>query len=308
MDSLKKKNLSDLKKYVDKALVSFLNKEKNEKINEIVLHSLSGGKRIRPIICYLVFKHFIDSNPYQENDFKNIILIPEIIHNLSLIIDDLPCMDNDDYRRDKLTTHKKYGIVPSYIVISKIISNLLHSFKDLVDFKKYIFFKTLNGVVEKKHYRDFFTHEIFESMESLIEGQYYDLSFLNLNMDIEILYKINSKKTSPLFSLSFILGYTQIPLFKPDFIIEERIVYSLKEVGELFGLIFQLNDDIIDRESDSKQEKNLNISLCLGYQKSLDIFYEKCELFKEKLIEIGIWNDNFKEIIILLKKRISKDK
>ena len=49
-----------------------LNKEKNEKINEIMLHSLSGGKRIRPIICYLVFKH-LRMVIHQENDFKNII-------------------------------------------------------------------------------------------------------------------------------------------------------------------------------------------------------------------------------------------
>ena len=307
MDSSKKKNLDDLKRYVNKALVSFLEKEKNEKINEVMLYSLSGGKRLRPIICYLVFHRFINDISFNELDFMNIIIIPEIIHNLSLIIDDLPCMDNDDYRRDKLTTHKKYGVLSSYIVISKIINNLLNQFKDLIDFEKTIIYKSKNNKIEKKKYRDFFTHEIFESMESLIEGQYYDLSFLNLNIDIEILYKINSKKTAPLFSLSFILGYIQIPIFKSDFIIEESLVYSLKEVGELFGLIFQLNDDIVDRDSDSKDGKNLNLSLCLGYQKSIDIFYQKCELFKKKLIEIGIWNDNFKEIIILLKKRISKD-
>ena len=105
--------------------------------------------------------------------------------------------------------------------------------------------------------------------------------------------------------LSFIIGYIGILLFDDKFIIEENIIEKLKNLGELFGFIFQLNDDILDREDDAKEGKNLNISIHLGKEKSLEIFNIKCEDFEKKLNELNLWNDNFKEIIQLLKKRIN---
>ena len=107
-------------------------------------------------------------------------------------------------------------------------------------------------------------------MEDLIDGQYYDLTFINLDIDLEILYKINSKKTSPLFVLSFILGYLGVILINNNFIIEETILDELKELGEIFGFIFQLNDDILDREVDSLEGKNLNIAIHLGHNKAIE--------------------------------------
>ena len=69
---------------------------------------------------------------------------------------------------------------------------------------------------------------------------------MNIKLDLELLYRINSKKTSPLFSLSFVLGYLMVIHYNKDFILEYSILDELRKLGELFGLIFQLNDDILD--------------------------------------------------------------
>mgnify|MGYP003977332843 FL=1 len=87
-------------------------------------------------------------------------------------------------------------------------------------------------------------------------------------------------------------------------LLEETILDELKELGEIFGFIFQLNDDILDREVDSLEGKNLNIAIHLGHNKAIEEFNNKCLLFQTKMENLKLWNKNFKEIIDLLKNRI----
>ena len=83
------------------------------------------------------------------------MLIPEIIHNISLILDDLPCMDNDKFRRDKETTHYKFGIIPSYITILKLMNNIFFDFKNYINFEKRFNFRNRNGKIEVCVLKDF---------------------------------------------------------------------------------------------------------------------------------------------------------
>lgn len=305
MNSLE--NYNFLKKNINSNLEVFINEEKNEKIKNIIEYTFKNGKRIRPIICNIIFKKFLENNKIINNNNNEIAystLIPEIIHNLSLIIDDLPCMDDDNYRRNNESVHFKFGIIPSYITILKIINNILIKFIGKIKPQQKIHFRFINGNIELLSFRDFLNDLIFKNIEDLIDGQYYDLSLIKLDLDIEILYKINSKKTSPLFCLSFILGYIQIFFLDKEFLFEEKIINELCTIGEIFGLIFQLNDDIIDREKDKKEGKILNICLCLGYQESIEIFDSKCREFKKKLFDLKLWNSDFEEILVLLKNRI----
>lgn len=298
------KNLYDIKKYIDQNTLEISLNEKNEKIKEIMIYSLSDGKRIRPLISYLIYKNFNNFLNFQDKKFGKIIIIPELIHNISLVIDDLPCMDNDLFRRGKETTHYKYGILPSYITITRIMNIISHFFKDININKKFNYIKK-NGDAEKLWLRDFVFEKYSISINNLIEGQFDDLKFSNQNPDLDIIFKINKNKTSPLFILSFILGYICIAIFNEEFKIEENILDKLEEIGDLFGFIFQLNDDILDREDDIKQNKNLNLSIHLGKEESYREFYIKCELFEMKMKNLKLWDNNFKEIIDLLKKRIN---
>jgi geranylgeranyl diphosphate synthase, type II len=302
---LNNKSFKEIKIFIDETIYKFVEKEHNFKIKEILRHSLEGGKRIRPIILFLIFKSFFRYKAFDSEKFGNLLIIPELIHNISLIIDDLPCMDNDNYRRDKESTHFKFGIIPSYIGIAKIIHNILYAFRKEYDTNKQFNYKDIDCSVKYVRVIDFIDDNIFETINDLIDGQYYDLNLIKLDLDLDVIYKINSKKTAPLFVLSFLLGYLGILLFDDKFIIEENIIDKLKYLGELFGFIFQLNDDIIDRDDDAKEGKNLNISIHLGKEKSLEIFNVKCSEFEKKLDELNLWNHNFKEIIQLLKKRIN---
>lgn len=301
----KNNNLIDIKNYVDKKILEFIKNEKNEKLKEIMIHSLTDGKRIRPIICYLIFKNYNNYLNFDEEIFSKLILIPELLHNISLIIDDLPCMDNDIIRRGKETTHNKFGVLPSYIAISKIMYNISHYFRYELKINKQINFKNKKGKIEKIWFRDFILDYYVNILHNLLEGQLEDLKFDNNNQDLEYIYKINSNKTAPLFVISFILGYLTLIIFNEDYVIEEYILDELKEVGTIFGFIFQLNDDILDREEDIEKHKNLNLSIHLGVEKSFTEFEEKCILLKKKMENLKLWDNNFKEIIDLLKKRIT---
>ncbi len=97
----KNKSLKDIKNYIDKIIIKFIENEENVKLKEIMKYSLTDGKRIRPIIAFLTFKNLNQNLNFDEQKFSRLILIPELLHNISLIIDDLPCMDNDLYRRGK---------------------------------------------------------------------------------------------------------------------------------------------------------------------------------------------------------------
>ena len=186
-----------------------------------------------------------------------------------------------------------------------MIHNILFEFRDNTDIHKKFFYKQNNGTRSYIRVLDFNDQQIFETIDDLIDGQYYDLNLIKLNLDLDVIYKINSKKTAPLFVLSFILGYTGILLFNDKFVIEEAIIDKLRDLGELFGFIFQLNDDILDKEDDEKEGKNLNICIHLGFEKSIEVFNEKCNEFQNKMENLNLWNNNFKEIIQLLKKRIN---
>ena len=96
-------------------------------------------------------------------------------------------MDNDDYRRNKETTHFKYGIVASYITIVKLINNILMEFKKIIDFDKKFRFKNKEDKIETKFFRKFYISQISNYISTLIDGQYYDLQFLNIDLDVEVL-------------------------------------------------------------------------------------------------------------------------
>ena len=182
--------------------------------------------------------------------------------------------------------------------------NISHYSRYELKINKQINFKNKKGEIEKIWLRDFILDYHVNILNNLLEGQLEDLKFDNMNQDLEYIYKINSNKTAPLFVISFILGYLSLIIYNEDFIIEEYILDELKEVGTIFGFIFQLNDDILDREEDIEKNKNLNLSIHLGVEKSLIEFEDKCIIFK-KMEKLKLWDNNFKEIIDLLKKRIT---
>ena len=100
-------------------------KETNPVLYDIVKHALDGGKRLRSVITLTVAESL---NP--ELDLTKFALCVELLHNASLVIDDMPCMDNDNYRRGKETIHFKYGSCKAQALVSYFLKKaygFLHS-------------------------------------------------------------------------------------------------------------------------------------------------------------------------------------
>lgn len=218
-------NYNQLKKIIDDE-VNKIQWEKN-KVEEASFYALKEGKRLRPVLLLAFAEMF-------SEDYKRAIpyaLALEMIHNYSLIHDDLPCMDDDDYRRGQLTVHAKYG--EDIAVLAG--DNLLNKAYEL------IFDDILNsndlGKVKAGEY-------ICRSagMKGMIGGQVIDvLNSANSAEDVVNMYHL---KTSALIkaacvSGTFLSGKTEYLSFAEQF-------------GDNLGLLFQLTDDLLDLEEDEK--------------------------------------------------------
>jgi len=203
----------------------------NNNFREMIKYALSGGKRIRPIIALEMTKLFSKNHNINPNNStsKEVIIFLENLHSASLILDDLPCMDNDDYRRGQLTFHKKYGLNTTYLVANFMIGKSLKNIVNFISknketsnnirslFTKEIFnnnFLTSLGQIKDLDSNDDRESKFLDKIENrLLKNQYFN-SFLTKVNSINNLTQKNIKsliwlnmKTFPLFYLSFLLPY-----------------------------------------------------------------------------------------------------
>ena len=216
----------------------------NKKIKDIIKYSVKGGKCIRGfIVKHIIEKLGDESNPVQWEP----IVAVELIHAASLIIDDLPCMDNDIIR-NKPSTFVQYGKHEAILFSFYIISESM---------------KLLNIAIHSPQLLNRMISEWCELLgKNLVIGQLMDI-----NSDATEFFNIKKKdynddiikyKTCSLFSFTFILGaiFTRKNLDLAEF----------KQIGFHFGMIFQLVDDYKDIEEDKKDR---NYILQCGHKKSL---------------------------------------
>ena len=193
--------------------------------------SMNGGKRIRPFIVYQSSKMVNLS----KNNMRVIASSIESIHSYSLIHDDLPCMDDDDYRRGKASTHKKFDEATAILA-----GDALHDFA----------FQLLSGDLKKINFKihlkliNYLT--LCTGHNGLAGGQSLDLLYENKKFSKKKIIEMYQKKTGRLFEFSFAAPF--IIAGEPI----RRINFS-KKYGSLFGLIFQLIDDLIDEINSFKK-------------------------------------------------------
>ena len=252
---------------------------------------LAGGKRIRPILVLATYQLF-------KKDYK--ICMPyaialEMIHNFILIHDDLPGIDNDDFRHGKLTNHKKYNeataILTGDALFNKgynIISEDLKNTSNLQEIHKKI--KIFN--------------EFTIAVGKMIDGEYIDTEFEGKKITNQELKYIHSHKTGELLKLPVRMGAILGDA-------TEKELEAVTKYAENIGLAFQIKDDILSEEgdekvlgkpvgNDKKMEKCTYVSQ-YGLQgakeelekvtkeaiKCLSIFKEKAEFLKELAIYIS---------------------
>ena len=196
-------------------------------LSEAIRYSvLGGGKRLRPILVYL-----IGELGNAENDSLDILAgSVEIIHCYSLIHDDLPSMDDDDLRRGKPTTHKKYGEATAILAgdaLQPFAFELVTTI-NISDKNKLSIIKSLAQAC---------------GYQGMVGGQIKDIHSRDIK-DIKSLDMMHSQKTGRLIQCSIETAGILSDLSKQD-------IESLIEYGDKIGLAFQIQDDIIDIESPS---------------------------------------------------------
>ena len=235
----------EYKNAVDGYLYSILN-NKDGKIYDAMRYSLfAGGKRIRPVLALAC----CDALEGEKNDALILGSAIEMIHTYSLIHDDLPCMDNDDFRRGKPTCHKAFDEATAVLAGDALLNFACET----------VVFSTLSDALKTKALQI-----IFQASGSagMIGGQVLDMLYEKIQPDKEMLETLHRKKTGAMISASASIGAISAGADANLF----------KEYSEALGLAFQIKDDILDVEgsftkfgkpinSDEKNNKTTFVTL-----------------------------------------------
>ena len=236
----------------------------------------SGGKRFRSVIIVNVGKIF-------NIDYKKLIIVGaaiECVHSYSLIHDDLPAMDNDDLRRGRLATHKKFN---EFTAILAANSLLTLAFEILSSKNLKLSSKVKNELITSL--------AIYSGFSGLAGGQYFDLAFENKKISKKKIINIQNNKTGKLFAFCCeCAGIIKEQNFK-----KRKI---LKKIGLDIGLLFQITDDLIDFKGNSKivgkptkMDKNKGkptLVNLLGYKKTLNFANNLKNKINKKIQNYGI--------------------
>ena len=214
---------------------------KKEPCLEQVLHEsmeyslMAGGKRLRPILVLATYS-LLNSTAY-EKCFPYAVAI-EMVHNFSLIHDDLPGIDNDDFRHGKLTNHKKFNEATAILAGDALLNNAYIVISE--DIKKGI--ENLEELQAKLQ----IFNEFSLAIDKMIAGEYVDTEFEGKKISIEDLEYIHENKTGALLTLSVRMGAILAGAKAED--LENLTKYSQK-----IGLAFQVKDDILSEEGNERK-------------------------------------------------------
>ncbi len=225
--------LKDKKQLVETALDESLPITRPEKIYEAMRYSLlAGGKRLRPILCLTTCELMGGT---LEMSLPTACAL-EMIHTMSLIHDDLPAMDNDDYRRGKLTNHKVYGEDIAILAGDALLS---YAFEYVATQTRNVALPQLIDVIARLGRT--------VGAAGLVGGQVLDLeSEGKSDVTVDTLKFIHIHKTGALLETSVVSGAILAGAKKEDL---ER----LSRYAQNIGLAFQIIDDILDITS-TKEE------------------------------------------------------
>lgn len=276
-----KQKLLEYQEIINKELEKNIIKQNclEKTLNSSVEYSLlAGGKRLRPILIlasYELFKNDVEKcMPYA--------VALEMVHNFSLIHDDLPGIDNDDFRHGKLTNHKQFNEATAILAGDKLLNN---SYKIISE----DLLKTASEQELKIKMKIF--NEFSVAIDKMIIGEYVDTEYEGKEITAEDLDFIHENKTGAFLILSVRIGAMLANASDKDL---EKLTNYAKKIG----LAFQIKDDILSEEgnekilgkpvgNDKKLKKCTYISK-YGLNKAKEILNQITE---ESINEISIYNE-----------------
>lgn len=252
----------------------------------------SGGKRFRPLLVLLVAEALGNGL-----DVVDAALSVEFFHTASLIVDDLPCMDNEDERRNHPTIHKIYGesiaLLSSYALIcaafEKIHANTIKMrqaespFREMADPAGILALEQATRCA---------------GIAGATGGQFFDL--FPPSLTLETLRQVIYKKTVTLFEVSFVFGW----LFGGG---DHFRLEQVKKSAYHFGMAFQIADDLGDMAQDEKNQREINLAQHIGKERALTVFEEELKAFKITLMDLGLDTPSFKKMCDMLQQLAAKN-
>lgn len=224
--------LADQKQLVEAALSDSISVTYPEKIYESMRYSLmAGGKRLRPILCLASG----DLAGGQVEQTLPTACALEMVHTMSLIHDDLPAMDNDDYRRGKLTNHKVFGEDMAILAGDALLA---YAFQWIAERTRGVEPSAVLEVITRLGKA--------VAATGLVGGQVVDLESEGKAISIETLEFIHRHKTGALLEVSVVSGAI---LAGADAEMVDRLTHYARDIG----LAFQIVDDILDLTATSEQ-------------------------------------------------------
>lgn len=266
------KLLSPFQREIEMALVNKMSVfGKKTPLKDACEYALTeGGKRFRPALVLMIARAL-----NCPNDIMDAALSVEYFHTASLLADDLPCMDDDQERRGKPSTHVRYGeataLLASYALIAEGYRCLSVNASELV-----------RHGVSNGHAIGILSIEnasLNTGIEGATGGQYIDL--YPPKIDEPTYLETVLKKTVALFEISFVLGW----LFGGGSIDKLPLV---KKAAYHYGMAFQIADDFDDFKEDSANERLMNAVSLLGAKEALSLFQEELKGYRVCLIALNI--------------------
>lgn len=234
---------------------------------------LNGGKRFRPAIVLMVSEAL-----QNQSDVFAPAFAVECFHTASLVVDDLPCMDNDEERRDKPTVHKLYGepiaLLTSYALIAEGYGAIAEGGKRFVDANPTKAAEGAQIVVMALENAAWNT-----GLSGATGGQFLDIAPPDLSEST--LRKVIHQKTTSLFEIAFVFGW----LFGGG---DPVKLPTVKQCASHFGMAFQVADDLGDVEQDAKKGRLVNLAGVFGVERAKQILKDEITKYQVLLRKLGI--------------------
>jgi farnesyl diphosphate synthase len=247
-------------------------------LNEAIRYSvLNGGKRMRSLLVLATAE--IIETPLVA--IENIICALEFAHAYSLVHDDMPCMDNDDLRRGKLSCHKKFG-ESTALLVGDSLQSIAFSYLSSPSLQ----------VNPDNQLKMIHTFSNAIGIEGMARGQALDIANTNKKISLEELKKMHQYKTGALINAACLMTVLVSKSY------DKNILNIIDTYSKLIGLMFQIQDDILDKEAnqeilgktpgkDEKDNKSTFVSL-LGISKSKELV---AEYYEEALTTLKPFGD-----------------
>lgn len=247
----------------------------------------AGGKRLRPIFMYETYQMMGGED---EEAIRPFMMAMEMIHTYSLVHDDLPAMDDDDYRRGKLTTHKKYGEAMGILTGDALLNAAFET--------AFLAFDSAASPERIGQALKVLGHKA--GIYGMVGGQVVDVENNGRFVEEDMLFYVYQNKTAALIEASLMIGAILAGA-------SSGVVQALEEVGTQIGIAFQIQDDVLDLigeeevigkpvHSDEKNEKSTYVAIH-GLDKSREKVKECTRRGIDTLMNISVRKEEEKRFL-----------